>query len=82
MPKLTDLKNIGPAMEGWLKAADIHTPEALEELGAVEAYTRIKPHMPCPNLMAMYALYGAIHDVNCLKLDEEVKDMLKGMLAE
>ena len=80
MSDLTNLNNIGPAMEGWLKAANIHTPQALEELGAVEAYIRIKPHMPTPNLMAMYALYGAIHGVNCLKLEPEVKEMLRGML--
>lgn len=80
MSDLAKLKNIGPAMAGWLQQAGIHHAKQLEELGAVEAYIRIQPHMPYTNLMAMYALYGAIHDVDCLKLEPEVKEILRGML--
>lgn len=33
---LTDLPNIGPVLAAHLRAADIHTPEQLREIGAVE----------------------------------------------
>ncbi len=81
--KLTSLKNIGPAMAQWLKQAGITTPKQLHELGAVECYLRIsKLHRNAANRMALYALYGAIHDINCLKLAPEIKDMLNGMVED
>lgn len=77
------MKNIGPAMESWLKAAGIKTPKEVETLGAVECYRRIRViERAANNLMALYALYGAIHNVNCLHLAPEVKEILQEMLAE
>lgn len=81
--RLEDLKNIGPAMAGWLRAAGIATPEQVQELGAIECYLRIRPLEPrVINRMALYALYGAIHDENCLWLSPDVKEMLNAMLDD
>ena len=78
---LQSLLNIGPAMEGWLKQVGIHTPAQLEEEGAVGAYLKIRAlHPHAANLMALYALYGALNNVNCLKLAPEIKDMLREMI--
>lgn len=79
---LKSLPNIGPAMEGWLTQVGIHTVRQLEEEGAVGAYLKIRTlHPNAANLMALYALYGALHNINCLKLAPEIKEMLKGMVA-
>ena len=81
-PSLQALKNIGPAMEGWLKQVGIHTPKQLEKVGAVGAYLKIRElHPNAGNLMALYALYGALHHVNCLRLAPEVKAMLREMVS-
>lgn len=78
---LQHLKNIGPAMEAWLIAAGITSAKQLQEMGAVEAYLRIRGlHKNAANKMALYALYGAIHNENCLRLAPEAKAMLNAML--
>lgn len=70
-------------MESWLIAADIKTPDELDAMGAVGAYEKIRSlHKHAANKMALYALYGAIHDMNCLKLSPEIKDMLNDMLDQ
>lgn len=80
---LQSLKNIGPAMEGWLKEAGITTPQQLQEIGAVEAYLRIRGlHKNAANKMALYALWGAINNENCLWLDPQVKEMLNQILQD
>ncbi|MDX2113976.1 MAG: TfoX/Sxy family DNA transformation protein [Alphaproteobacteria bacterium] len=78
---LQSLLNIGPAMEGWLKQVGICTPKQLEKVGAVGAYLKIRElHPNAGNLMALYALYGALNNENCLKLAPEIKDMLREMV--
>lgn len=80
---LQSMKNIGPAMAGWLHQAGIHTPDALRKMGAIEAYIRIRPLNPrVINRMALYALWGAIHNENCLWLSPDVKEMLNSMLQK
>lgn len=82
MDKLQSLPNIGPAMESWLTQVGIHTPAQLEKEGAVGAYLKIRTlHSNAANLMALYALYGALHQVNCLRLAPEVKVMLREMVS-
>ncbi len=40
--ELTDLPNIGPVLERNLKAIGVDTPAALREMGAEEAWLRIR----------------------------------------
>jgi DNA transformation protein and related proteins len=78
--ELQSLPNIGPKMEGWLRQAGIHTRRQLEKEGAVGAYLKIRTlHPNAGNLMALYALYGALNNINCLKLAPEIKEMLREM---
>lgn len=83
MQELESMKNIGPAMAGWLREAGIKSPAQLKKLGAVECYLRIRMlHRNAANKMALYALYGAIHNENCLWLASDVKEMLTQMLED
>lgn len=81
--RLQDMKNIGPAMLGWLNQAGITTPTQLRQIGAVEAYLAIRPLEPrVINRMALYALYGAINGENCIFLSSDIKGILNALLAE
>lgn len=81
--KLEDMMNIGPALASWLRQAGIETPEMLQEIGAVEAFLRIRPvNNNASNRMALYAIHGAIHGMNCMKLSPEEKEMLEEMLQQ
>jgi len=78
---LQSLKNIGPKMQEWLNAVGIFTPDDLEREGAVGAYLKIRNlDRNAANKMALYALYCALHNINCLKLAPEIKDMLNDMV--
>ncbi len=47
--------------EKWLNEAGIYTEEELRQVGAVEAWTRIKVTRPEQvSLNALYAIYGAL----------------------
>ena len=71
------LKNLGPASTRWLKEIDIHTREDLEGLGPVMRYKILKHRFPGVNLLMLYALYGALHDVHWNSLSPETKAALR-----
>lgn len=57
-----------------MREIGINSPDELRQIGAVEAFLRmrlISPHWN--NKMLLYALYGALHDTNCMHLPDEVK---------
>ena len=66
---LTDLPNIGPVLAEHLRAAGIHTPEQLREIGAAED--------PTICLHALEALAGAVEGVRKSALPAEQKAELK-----
>ena len=69
---LQTVRNIGPKTISWLHAVGIHTQAELEDLGAVEAYKRLKAAFPDKvSLNALYGLQGAILNIpwNALPLD-------------
>jgi DNA transformation protein len=74
--RLRDLKNLGPASEKMLKAVDIHTPEDLATIGAVEAFLRVRESELHPSLNLLYALEGALTDVHWNALPDEVRARL------
>ena len=80
---LSSLRNLGAAMEKHGKAIGIDSAEALREMGYLEAYLRYKAaHPRFMNRMALYALYGALTDQDCLRLPKPVKDKLNAELAD
>lgn len=78
MENLTDLPNIGPKLAAHLLGAGIETPEMLRELGAEEAFLRIRTRVDAAAcLHELEALAGAAEGVRKSLLSPERKAELK-----
>lgn len=78
MEKLTDLPNIGPVLAGNLEKAGIETPDCLREMGAEEAFLRIRTRVDSTAcLHQLEALAGAVAGVRKSLLPPERKAELK-----
>lgn len=78
MEKLTDLPNIGPVLAGNLEKAGVDTPDRLRELGAEEAFLRIRTRVDSTAcLHQLEALAGAEAGVRKSLLPPERKAELK-----
>lgn len=77
MTELTAMLNIGKEMASKLKSVDITTAEQLTELGAKEAFCRLKEKYPNVCLVHLYTLEGAIQNTEFNSLDEKTKANLK-----
>lgn len=78
MEKLTDLPNIGPKVAENLEKIGITTPEQLRELGAEEAFLRIRARVDSTAcLHQLEALAGAVEGVKKSLLTSERKAELK-----
>jgi DNA transformation protein len=71
------LVNLGPKSSQWLRDAGITSYDDLEELGAAEAYLRVKVVHPEVSLHLLYALEGALLDVRWDYLPDDVKARLR-----
>ena len=71
MAKLTSMMNIGREMERKLTSVGIDSAEELMLLGSKDAFSRLKTRYPQVCLVHLYALEGAIQQVefNCLASD-------------
>lgn len=77
------MRNLGPKMVEYLGQIGVNTPEQLREVGPIEAFLRVSllsPHLR--NRMALYAIYGALTDQDCLQLPPETKDWLEEELQK
>lgn len=77
MSELTTMVNIGKEMEKKLTAVGIDTPEKLIELGAKQAFVKLKERYPQVCLVHLYTLEGAIHNTEFNRLSEDRKKELK-----
>ena len=77
MTELTAMRNIGGEMARKLRAVGIDSPEALREAGARDAFFRLKALYPNVCLVHLYALEGAVRDLDFHGLPREVKADLK-----
>lgn len=78
MEKLTDLPNIGLVLAENLEKAGVETPDRLRELGAEEAFLRIRTRVdPTACLHQLEALAGAMEGVRKSLLSLERKAELK-----
>jgi DNA transformation protein len=66
--RLRDLRNLGPAGERMLRDAGFHSPEQLDEVGAVEAYRRALSAGGRPSLNFLWSLEAALLDLDWREL--------------
>ncbi|MCI8941070.1 MAG: hypothetical protein HFH12_13975 [Dorea sp.] len=77
MSELTSMMNIGKEMKKKLISVDIESSEELIETGAKDAFLKLKQKYPNMCLVHLYALEGAIHDMEYNRLPEDTKKELK-----
>lgn len=75
--KLSDLPNIGRAVEEQLIAAGIETEEQLRALGSRQAWLKLKTMDPSACYNRLCALEGAIRGIRWHDLPEQDKRELK-----
>jgi DNA transformation protein and related proteins len=79
---LEGMRNLGPVISTRLRAVGIDTPSALQRVGAVEAYVRLKQAFPVETTHAqLYALHGAVTGVRWYTLSEESRAALRDAAA-
>lgn len=86
---ISQMRNLGPACEQDLNAAGITNAEQLIELGAEMAFVemlnaRIEQGRgaKCCNAAYLYALHGAIHDIDWREIPAAKKAEFKSLAAE
>ena len=77
MAGLNSMKNIGKELERKLTAVGVDSPETLKELGAKHAFFKLKEVFPQVCLVHLYALEGAVQDMEFNSLPEDKKRELK-----
>lgn len=75
-PPSVKIRNVGPKSAAWLRQIGIRTEEDLRNLGAVEAYRRVKLAGFKPTLNLLYSMAGAEDDCHWTALSEERKSAL------
>jgi DNA transformation protein and related proteins len=75
---LADMRNLGEKTQRYLQEVGINTPQDLQDIGAIEAWYRLKFMFGKQvNLIFLYALQGALMDCDCFKLPTDIKNHLK-----
>lgn len=77
MAELTSMMNIGKEMAKKLLSVGIDSPEELTRLGAEQAFLKLKETYPQVCLVHLYALEGAICNMEFNSLSENRKKELK-----
>ena len=70
------LRNIGPKSAAWLRQVGLRTREDLAEVGAVDAFMRVKRAGFKPSLNLLYALEGALRDCHWQEVPEDRRTVL------
>ena len=78
MTELTSMANIGREMARKLKSVGIGSAEELVRLGAEQAFLKLKERYPNVCLVHLYALEGAVCNVEFSNLAESRKKELSG----
>lgn len=77
MKQIEKTKNIGKEIGQKLASVGIYNLDELKVIGSKEAFCRLKKKYDNICLVHLYALEGAIKDVEFNELSEEVKKDLK-----
>ena len=77
MAELTTMANIGREMARKLKSVGIRSAEELTQTGSKQAFFQLKTLYPQVCLVHLYALEGAVQDMEFNSLPEDKKRELK-----
>ena len=78
MSALSDLPNVGKVLEDNLRKINIETPEQLRQIGAEEAFFRIRMVVdPGACLHMLYGIQGAIEGIPDKFLSDQIKERLR-----
>lgn len=82
MEKLSQMPNIGPALEEQLMRSGNRHAGAANKIGSREAWCRIKQIDASACIHRLYALEGAVQGIRKNLLPQEVKASLKAFYNE
>lgn len=79
---MNKLRGLGPKSIAMLKTAGIATAEELRALGSIQAYCRVKGAGCKPSLNLLWALEGALSDLDWREIAQEHRTSLLCALDE
>lgn len=86
---IAEMRNLGPVCQRDFNAVGVYTAEQLKQLGVEGAFVKMLVgrkqtgrSASCCNAAYLYALYGAIHDIDWRELPEKKKAEFKALAAE
>jgi len=86
---VSEMRNLGPACERDFDAVGIRTAAQIKKLGPEGAFIqmllgrkKLGGSAKCCNAAYLYALHGAIHDIDWRAIPEKKKDEYKALAAE
>ena len=86
---ISEMRNLGPACEKDLNAVGITTAQQVKDLGAEETFVRLLlgrlqqgRSASCCNAAYLYAIHGAIHDIDWREIPESTKQEFKTLTLE
>ncbi len=84
MRKISEMRNLGPTSEEDFNAVDIHYAYQIKKLGHLKAFEKMMfgraimgKSTSCVNALYLYAVYGAIHDIDWRNIPEKKKEEFK-----
>ena len=87
--RISEMRNLGPKCEQDLNAVGVFTADELKDLGVEGAFLKMLAgrraagrSAACCNAAYLYALYGAIHDMDWRDTPDEKKREFKAFAAE
>lgn len=87
--RVSEMRNLGPAVEKDLAAAGVTTAAQVRELGAEATFIKMLEgrvasgrSASCANALYLYSLHGAIEDIDWRDLPEAKKEEFKALTAE
>ena len=77
------MRNIGPVSRRWLAEIEIYTLADLEQVGPIATYKMIKSMRGGKvSVNLLWALEGALEDIDCRDLSPERKAELRKLLKD
>lgn len=76
------LKNLGPTTADWLHQVGVHTRADLERVGAASTFRLLLDREATASLNLLWALHGALHEIDWREVSEQEKAKLRAAVAE